>query len=237
MVFSDQIFLFGFLPLALLLGLPSVGTPLRGLVILILSLVFFWWSSGDFTLLLIASIAINFLGGHLVYRWRKRGILWAILISNFAVLGWFKYAGFVSENLDAIFGSGVVSGIVLPIGISFYTWFRALYFFPVVIFGWVLFNAPDLAGFMDYSAAMLSPLSAGAFLLPANMVAPLSPQVMSVMTIGVVAILFQGRYRPAGVLVAEYSGVPQIAFVAVAGLASFVAVLPSEFSPFLYFRF
>lgn len=41
MVFSDQIFLFGFLPLALLLGLPSVGTPLRGLVILILSLVFF----------------------------------------------------------------------------------------------------------------------------------------------------------------------------------------------------
>ena len=56
MVFSDPKFLFLLLPIALVAGLLTRRSPLFSPVILVVSLVFFYWTSGAYTLLLIASI-------------------------------------------------------------------------------------------------------------------------------------------------------------------------------------
>lgn len=124
MVFSDPKFLFVFLPAALIAGLLFRRTALFSPVILLFSLVFFYWSSGAYTLLLLASIAANWAFGLAVFRWRRRLLLAAAVFVNLAVLGFFKYLGFVLEPLgylgsDALFD--FATGIVLPIGISFYT--------------------------------------------------------------------------------------------------------------------
>lgn len=124
MVFSDPKFLFLFLPVALLAGLAVRKSPLFSPVILAFSLVFFYWSSGIFTLLLIASIVLNYLFGLAIYR-RRSKVLFAVAMSaNIAVLVFFKYLYFILAPFQ-FFGSDSVysfaSSIVLPIGISFYT--------------------------------------------------------------------------------------------------------------------
>jgi len=124
MVFSDPKFLFVFLPAALIAGLLFRRTALFSPVILLFSLIFFYWSSGAYTLLLLVSIAANWAFGLAVSHWRRRLLLAAAVFVNLAVLGFFKYLGFVLEPLGYL-GSNALfnfaTGIVLPIGISFYT--------------------------------------------------------------------------------------------------------------------
>ena len=124
MVFSDPKFLFLFLPIALIGGILVRRTPLFSPVILAFSLVFFYWSSGVYTLLLVGSIGYNYLFGLLIYRRRTKAVLAAAIFTNLAVLAFFKYLFFVAEPFH-FFGSDAffsfASSIVLPIGISFYT--------------------------------------------------------------------------------------------------------------------
>ena len=62
MVFSDQAFIFLFLPFALAIGLAAARTKAFHIALLCLSLLFFYWTSGFHTLLLLISIGVNYAG-------------------------------------------------------------------------------------------------------------------------------------------------------------------------------
>lgn len=139
MVFSSITFVFFFLPIVLLVYTfsPKAG---KNLVLLGASLLFYTWGGGPFLLLLLASIVANYLLGLLVapavgrpdMRLRRRlGITLSVLV-NIAVLGWFKYANFFVDQINAAgenfidgFGGFTILDIALPIGVSFYT-FQAM---------------------------------------------------------------------------------------------------------------
>jgi len=130
MVFSSLVFLFLFLPVTLVLYylLPKKA---RNSALLLMNLIFYGYGEPVYLLLMIASILVNFfLGIWVSYSsnkiTRKILLIFAVLV-NISALGWYKYAGLV---LDTLRGFGVFSEIpvveiLLPIGISFYT-FQAM---------------------------------------------------------------------------------------------------------------
>ena len=127
MVFSSLLFLFRFLPIVLL-GYFILPRKFRNLFLLLFSLVFYAWGEPTFVTLMVASIVINWLGGIFVDKYQSmgsvKGAKWALILCSFidiGLLGVFKYTGFAFENINALFGTSLVSEIVLPIGISFYT--------------------------------------------------------------------------------------------------------------------
>ena len=122
MVFSSYTFLFYFLPPLLILYylIPRRSLGGRNLVLLAFSLFFYFAGGPRHLPLMLLSIAINYVGGLLCAKRRR----WALVLTmavNLGLLGWFKYAGFVGENLQALGLPLSVPEVVLPIGISFFT--------------------------------------------------------------------------------------------------------------------
>jgi len=127
MVFSSISFLFFFLPALLLCYyiLPRRLRVGRNLVLLAFSLFFYAYGGPELLRLMLASIAINYVGGLLVgsglSRRAEQASMVATVAANLLLLGYFKYGNFVVENAARL-GLPVESpGIVLPIGISFFT--------------------------------------------------------------------------------------------------------------------
>ena len=126
MVFSSLIFLLFFLTTLYVCYfiVPRRWRWLRNCVLLVFSLFFYRCGGADYLPLLLASILINYLGGLLAASerpaLRKLG-LWGASALGLGLLGWFKYAGFAAENLAALGLPVEVPQIVLPIGISFFT--------------------------------------------------------------------------------------------------------------------
>ena len=127
MVFSSLLFLFRFLPIVLL-GYFVTPKKYRNLFLLLFSLAFYAWDTPKFLAIMLVSIVVNYIGGILVDKFRKsdcntkaKVTLIATAVIDLGILGVFKYTNFVFENINAVFGTSFVSEIVLPIGISFYT--------------------------------------------------------------------------------------------------------------------
>ena len=122
MVFSSYTFLFYFLPplLALYYLIPRRVLGLRNLVLLAFSLFFYFAGGPRHLPLMLLSIAVNYVGGLLCAK-RRRWALALTMAVNLGLLGWFKYAGFVGETLHALGLPVPVPEVVLPIGISFFT--------------------------------------------------------------------------------------------------------------------
>ena len=126
MVFSSLIFLLFFLTALYVCYfiVPRRWRWLRNCVRLVFSLFFYRCGGADYLPLLLASILINYLGGLLAASerpaLRKLG-LWGAAALGLGLLGWFKYAGFAAENLAALGLPVEMPQIVLPIGISFFT--------------------------------------------------------------------------------------------------------------------
>jgi alginate O-acetyltransferase complex protein AlgI len=126
MLFNSLTFLALLLPT---LGLYWVSTSqaLRLWSLLTASLVFYGYHHWPSVFLLLFTIGFNFTLGRLQSRRRSPGLLLAAVVGNLAVLGWFKYATFVAENLAAVFamlGWNVEvprPPALLPLGISFFT--------------------------------------------------------------------------------------------------------------------
>ena len=128
MLFNSYLFIFAFLPVVLAgyfaFGRRSNLAPVVWLALA--SLAFYAFSGWQFVLLLLASIAFNYGVGYLrIARKLRPGLRFAVLTMGVAgdllLLGIFKYAGFVALNLNAAFATGFVVNILLPVGISFYT--------------------------------------------------------------------------------------------------------------------
>lgn len=133
MVFSSAIFLFAFLPLVLT-GYYLIPRPLRNAYLLVASLVFYAWGEGFLVLLMLTSVALNYVGGRVIDGCRaqrsRKVALGITLAANLMLLGWFKYANFIADNLNVVLAAlGLptwgLDPVHLPIGISFFT-FQAM---------------------------------------------------------------------------------------------------------------
>lgn len=104
---------------------------LKNIFLLVASLIFFAWGGVSYTLLLIVSIVLNYLFGLWIHAARKKKLVTVIgIISNVALLGYFKYWNFFIDNVNSFYesqGWEIIENdsILLPIGISFYT-FQAM---------------------------------------------------------------------------------------------------------------
>ncbi|MDN4492170.1 MBOAT family O-acyltransferase [Ureibacillus aquaedulcis] len=130
MVFSNLVFLFVFLPIVLIVYflLPS---KFKNFFLLIVSLFFYAWGEPIYVLLMIASIILNYVFGLLVSRTNssnseKKAYIVLSILTNLAILGYYKYSTFLIENINALFGLDIANEpLPLPIGISFFT-FQAM---------------------------------------------------------------------------------------------------------------
>jgi alginate O-acetyltransferase complex protein AlgI len=145
MVFSSHVFLYYFLPIALLLYYAS-PTRWRQMIVALLSYVFYGWANPWFVLLMLFSTTVDYFCGLLIAgRWRlpifagdppaeeglaparqRKLALVASIVVNLSLLGFFKYLGFAQANLNyllEVLGRPALElyTVILPVGISFYT--------------------------------------------------------------------------------------------------------------------
>lgn len=184
MVFSSIEFLYFFLPAALIL---HALTPKRfkNLTLLLTGLFFYAYGEPVRVILLVLVCAVNWLAGLMITKYgagTKKARLWLILATVFSVgsLAVFKYTSFIIETVNSVFGinlplniyaaasNGIfgthfsLSGIVLPIGISFFTFQSMSYTFDVY-----RKKAEARRNFVDFAAyvAMFPQIVAGPIVL------------------------------------------------------------------------
>lgn len=126
MSFTTIEFMFRFLPIFLIVYY-VVPTRYKNLILLIGSFVFYAWGQHFYLLLLMLSIVVNYTFGRLIgeRRAQKKPLLILGLIYNFGLLVFFKYTNFFIENINALLTATHVQiptiSVVMPLGISFYT--------------------------------------------------------------------------------------------------------------------
>ena len=127
MVFSSLVFMFAFLPVVLLIYY-LLPVKFRNAFLLIADLIFYGWGEPVLVFLMLFSILINYIAGILIEKSnsnnkKRKIILIASVVIDLGLLGFFKYAGFITNNLKVIlpFLNIPLISIPLPIGISFYT--------------------------------------------------------------------------------------------------------------------
>jgi alginate O-acetyltransferase complex protein AlgI len=146
-LFTEPTFLFLFLPILLALYFAPAAAPRHGSTVhgaygnwllLVASVIFYAKGGGNFTWLMLGSIAFNYWMAIAVDRARgrsnaaaKRWVGFAVA-ANLAVLGVFKYANFFADNVNTLFLALrvqplVVPRVLLPIGISFFTFHAISY--------------------------------------------------------------------------------------------------------------
>ncbi|MCL2569375.1 MAG: MBOAT family protein [Oscillospiraceae bacterium] len=127
MIFSSISFLFFFLPalLAVYFLVPRRWRGTRNTVLLLFSIAFYAWAGPRFVPLVLISGITSYLCG--LYAspantQRTRHLAVAICCTiGLGLLGWFKYAGFFAETVAQFAPDFPIPHIILPIGISFYT--------------------------------------------------------------------------------------------------------------------
>ncbi|ABX40618.1 MBOAT family O-acyltransferase [Lachnoclostridium phytofermentans] len=128
MVFSSLPFLFRYLPIVLILYFIA-PRKYRNAVLFFTSLVFYAWGEPIYVLLMLFSTLVDYTHGMLVHHFKQKGeitkakiALSSAMIINISLLGFFKYSDFAISNINALTGSDIgLLKLVLPIGISFYT--------------------------------------------------------------------------------------------------------------------
>jgi len=172
MVFSSYLFLFYFLPVALVLyyAAPRVG---KHLVLTGLSYAFYGWANPLFVPLLLGSTVVDYVCGFVIAAARARGDartarrgLAVSISSNLGLLGFFKYFNFGIDNLNAFaMATGLDAlrldlafTVTLPLGISFYT-------FQSMSYTWDIYRgrAAAVRSFIDFACyvSMFPQLVAG----------------------------------------------------------------------------
>ncbi|HEY7090417.1 MAG TPA: MBOAT family protein [Tepidisphaeraceae bacterium] len=135
MLFTEPEFLFLFLPVVL--GLTFLAPrPARNLVLFLASLFFYAAGEGVYALIMVASVIFNYFAGLAIQDQtnprRRKAWLGVAVAANLAALGWFKYAGFLADNLNGLVKVAHLPVIEtpyvhLPAGISFFTFHSLSY--------------------------------------------------------------------------------------------------------------
>ena len=167
MVFSSYLFIFFFLPLALL-GYYAAPKKLRHLTLTIFSYIFYGWANPWFCLLMLFNTSVDYTNGRLMgaYPARKKLFVTISIVCDLAILGFFKYFNFGLDNYNATMAAlGLPEAqylgffrVVLPLGISFYT-FQSMSYVIDVYRG----DAKVVTNFIDYACyvSMFPQLVAG----------------------------------------------------------------------------
>ena len=131
MLFSSLIFIFLFLPLVLLAYFISPKF-IKNYVLLFFSLIFYAWGEPKFVIAMLLSIILNYFFALLIARNNKnrnlkKSFLILSVIFNLGLMFIFKYLNFTISNINTLFGMEIFAQthILLPIGISFFT-FQAM---------------------------------------------------------------------------------------------------------------
>jgi alginate O-acetyltransferase complex protein AlgI len=137
MLFNSYIFLFGFFPLtlAMCLLLRRAGGYAPHVAMLAASLIFYGWWDIRFLSLLVSSLTLNYLAGGAIYRCSSSGRhraagrwMACAIILNLSTLAIFKYANFFLDNVNLAFRTDLLlQNIILPLGISFFTFEQISY--------------------------------------------------------------------------------------------------------------
>ena len=128
MVFSSTTFLLAFLPLV---GILYFLCPrkLRNALLLVFSLLFYGWGEPKYILIMLFSTVFDYCNGLAIGHFRAVGkptgakaVLIVSVVGNLGILGFFKYTDFAITNINGLLGTAIPAlGLLLPIGISFYT--------------------------------------------------------------------------------------------------------------------
>jgi alginate O-acetyltransferase complex protein AlgI len=167
MVFSSPIFLFLFLPvvLALYLVLPG-GLRVRNAWLLFFSLVFYAWGEPVFIFLALGSTLLNYLLG----LWldgtadpaRRKGVVALAIALNIGLLAFFKYTNFAVANVNSVLSALGraplhVPHVLLPIGISFFTFHALSYIIDVYRKKWPAARNPaDVALYIFFFPQLIA---------------------------------------------------------------------------------
>jgi alginate O-acetyltransferase complex protein AlgI len=136
MLFNSSAFLFGFLPVCLVgfYGLAMVNRGWAEIYLLLSSLVFYGWYNFQSVPLLVGSVIFNYCVGKRIRALVNQGLGTATewcsfgIFVNVALLIYFKYANFLLDNVNMALGTEFVfHQIILPLGISFYSFQRIAY--------------------------------------------------------------------------------------------------------------
>lgn len=123
MLFSSITFLYYFLPCVCILYF-AVPTKYKNIVLLISSLLFYFYGEPIYILVMLAAILSAYIHGILIDKYRKHKTIFLIssITLSLGALGLFKYSDFVITNVNHLFQSNIkLLNLALPIGISFYT--------------------------------------------------------------------------------------------------------------------
>ncbi len=127
MVFSSLFFLYLFLPLNLVVYYFAKSIKARNIVMLVFSLIFYAWGEPLYVLLLLFMTVCDWLISLYIEKQTPHSAkaklgLGMMAVVNLGLLGFFKYGAFLLENVGLLVGKDLGTlDMILPIGISFYT--------------------------------------------------------------------------------------------------------------------
>ncbi len=131
MLFNSFAFIFAFLPIVLVgfFALARFSHRLAAGWLTLASLVYYGWWDPGYVALLLASIGVNYSLGTRIARMHESGqrsrgkrLLLLAIAANLGLLGYYKYGIFLVSNAQTLFGhAGPLPEIILPLGISFFT--------------------------------------------------------------------------------------------------------------------
>ena len=129
MLFSSMTFVFVFMPLVMSIYLLS-KKEIRNYVLLAASIIFYAWGEPRYLAIMIMTIFVTYAGARLIDRYvETAGRKWALALTILVDLGfliYFKYFNFIVDNVNAALQLNLdFIDVVMPIGISFYT-FQAI---------------------------------------------------------------------------------------------------------------
>lgn len=125
MVFSSAVFLFLFLPVVFVLSRIVPGIPGKNIFLLIASFLFYAFGEPVYVFLMLFSTVVNYVAGRLIAvcgKGKDKWVVAAAVVVNLGLLSVFKYTDFFLSNVNRIFSIEIpLTGIALPVGISFFT--------------------------------------------------------------------------------------------------------------------
>ena len=129
MLFSSITFIYFFLPIVLAIYF-LLPIRYRNGWLLAASFLFYAWGEPNYLVIMLLTIFINYFAAILVSKQKTKAtkfiVLWLSIIVDLSMLGYFKYFNFFVENINLLFKGNIdFIKVVMPIGISFYT-FQAL---------------------------------------------------------------------------------------------------------------
>ena len=136
MLFNSYAFIFGFLPITLIVFFTLTKFRLITIAttwLLVASLVFYGFANIAYLPLLLISVSFNYLIGKTIEETqpnteRAKLFLWLGIGLNLGLLGYYKYANFFITSLGQLIQTNwQIPGIILPLGISFYTFIQIAY--------------------------------------------------------------------------------------------------------------